>query len=220
MFGKKCPRCGNKIKSSFKFCPLCSFNLSSEHEKEDYGFLGRDDFVEEPIPAGFANSFMDKMFNNTMRMLEKQMKNLNNEMNNPGNRQHYHRNNQGYAPGLNVHFFVNGRRVFPGGPVKKFNPNTPRISSQPISIEKFKRFADLPRVEPETRMKRLGGKVIYEMTVPGVKDIDNILINRLESSIEIKAFSEEKVYSKNLNIKLPILRYGLKGDDLFIEMAG
>ena len=37
-------------------------------------------------------------------------------------------------------------------------------------------------------------------------------------SVEIKALSKDKVYSKNLNINLPILRYHLVKDNLIIEM--
>ena len=40
----------------------------------------------------------------------------------------------------------------------------------------------------------MGNKVIYNLEVPGVNDIDDIFINKLESSIEIKAISDDKVY--------------------------
>jgi len=224
MFGKKCTRCGNKIKKDFKFCPSCSLNLSSKHDQEDYGFLGRDDFVGdtmgEAMPiTGFTDTFMDKMFNSAMKMLEKQMRNIQGEMNNPRQNRSHH---PGSHPGLNVQFFVNGKKVFPDGLRRQVNRNEqePANMQNNISKEKLEKFADLPRVEPKTKMKRLSGKVIYELAVPGVKDINDILINQLENSIEIKALSKKKVYSKNLNVKLPILGYGLKGDSLVVEMQG
>mgnify|MGYP005630745785 CR=1 FL=1 len=224
MFNKKCPRCANKIKSDFKFCPSCSLNLNTKHDQEDYGFLGKDDLVEgnlsESMPmTGFSDTFMDKMFNSAMKMLEKQMRNMQSEMNDPRQNRSQHSKQD---PGLNVQFFVNGKKVFPDGQKKEMlsNKQEPIKMQSKISSEKMKKFADLPRVEPKTKMKRLSGKVIYELAVPGVKDINDILINQLENSIEIKAFSSKKVYSKNLNVKLPILGYGLKGSDLVIEMQG
>jgi len=219
MFSKKCSRCGNKIKKDFKYCPFCNKNLNSKHDKEDYGFLGKDDFVENPLPiAGFSDSFVDKMFNSAMKMLEKQMRNMNSEMNSP--KQNGPQNPR-QDSGLNVQFFVNGEKVFPEKQRRNFNdvPGNNLVEiKQTISKEKLKKFADLPRVEPKTTMKRLSGKLIYELAVPGVKEIDDVLINQLESSIEIKALSKTKVYSKNLNIKLPISRYGLENDNLIIEL--
>ena len=226
MFGKKCPQCGNKIKKDFKFCPSCKFNLTSDNDSTDYGFLGRDDIMEETAPMTLSDKFMDKMLNSAMKMVEKQMRNLNNEMNQPNNKQQNpNQPPQNPVPGLNVEFFVNGEKIFPEGQMKKINQqqnpqNQPTKIKNNISKERLKKFADLPRVEPKTKMKRLSGKIIYELSVPGVKDINDILINQLENSIEIKALSKTKVYSKNLNIKLPILGYGLNGDSLVVEMGG
>ena len=202
MFNKKCPRCKNIIKDGFNYCPLCSKNLRSKYDEDDYGFLGKNDFSEENMDL--TDTFIDKMFNSAMKMLEKQMKNLN-----EGNKNYY-------QPGLNVQFFVNGEKIFPEKSIIK----------QPIKVEnhftkeKLKRLLELPRKEPESRVKRISGKVIYELSVPGVKTIDNVLINQLENSIEIKALSDNLVYIKNLKVNLPILRCQLVDDNLIIEMQG
>ena len=202
MFNKKCPRCKNIIKDGFNYCPLCSKNLRSKYDEDDYGFLGKNDFSEENMDL--TDTFIDKMFNSAMKMLEKQMKNLN-----EGNKNYY-------QPGLNVQFFVNGEKIFPEKSIIK----------QPIKVEnhftkeKLKRLLELPRKEPESRVKRISGKVIYELSVPGVKTIDNVLINQLENSIEIKALSDNLVYLKNLKVNLPILRCQLVDDNLIIEMQG
>ena len=202
MFNKKCPRCKNIIKDGFNYCPLCSKNLRSKYDEDDYGFLGKNDFSEENMDL--TDTFIDKMFNSAMKMLEKQMKNLN-----EGNKNYY-------QPGLNVQFFVNGEKIFPEKSIIK----------QPIKVEnhftkeKLKRLLELPRKEPESRVKRISGKVIYELSVPGVKTIDNVLINQLENSIEIKALSDNLVYLKNLKVNLPILRCQLVDDSLIIEMQG
>ena len=50
--------------------------------------------------------------------------------------------------------------------------------------------------------------------------IDDVFINQLENSIEIKALSKDKVYSKILNVNLPILRYRLSNGNLILELQG
>ena len=69
-------------------------------------------------------------------------------------------------------------------------------------------------------MKRIGNKIIYEVEVPGVDNIDNVMINQLETSIEIKALTKNKVYHKTLNLNLPILSYGLNDGNLVLELQG
>lgn len=212
MFGKKCKKCGNKIKGEFDFCPFCGYNLSSNDDKENYGFLGKNDLVEESLFSGINDSFLDKMLNSAMKMLEKQMKNLQSEMMNPQNKE----SNPNLNNNLRVQFFVNGKRVFPN----KIS-ETPVINSKRsynLSPEKLKKFASLPRTEPESKIRRISGKLIYEIHVPGVRSLDDILINQLENSIEIKALSDNKVYSKNLKINLPIVKYSLDHDFLILEL--
>jgi len=45
-----------------------------------------------------------------------------------------------------------------------------------------------------------------------------LAINQLENSIEIKAASKDTVYSKKLNINLPILSYRLTKGNLILEL--
>ena len=205
MFNNKCPNCENNIKKDFKFCPFCSKNLGSVYDQEDYGFLGKDDFVDGGMD--FTDTFVDKMFNSAMKLLEKQMRNLQNEGNN-------HKHNSNASPGLKVQFFVNGEKIFP----EKQMSNHPIRINNHFSKEKLKKFSELPKKEPRSRIKRLSGKIIYELFVPGVETIEDVLVNQLENSIEIKALSKDKVYSKNLNVNLPILRYHLVNENLIIEM--
>ena len=210
MFSKRCPHCEAKVEKDYNFCPNCSNDLKSKFDKEDYGFLGKNDMESEDM--NLTDTFIEKMFNSAMKLFEKQMKNLQNDMNNQGHHNKDHRQNPN-MPGLNVQFFVNGERVLPER--RDYQPVKIRND---ISKEKLKMFAKLPKKEPESRIKRLSGKVIYELLVPGVNNIDDVLINQLENSIEIKALSKDKVYSKNLNVNLPILRYQLFNDNLIIEM--
>jgi|TARA_Y100000310_G_scaffold342053_1_gene443534 hypothetical protein len=236
MFGNKCSNCNTRVRKDFEFCPSCGSDLNSNFEKEDFGFLGRNDSVEEPIQDSFPNfsdSFMDKMFSTAMKMLENQMRNLNEEVArnpnhpmNPRNKRH----RQNLPNDLNIQFFVNGKKVFN-------NPNNQHLNNQnnqqqtqaqvnqiridpKVFTDKLKKSSKLPKKEPQSKLKRISNKIVYELHVPGVKSVEDILINQLENSIEIKALSNKHLYSKSLNLNLPILRYKLKNDFLTIELQG
>jgi len=218
MFKKKCPKCENKIEKTHDFCPFCGKNLKSKYDNEDFGFLGKNDFMDkEENMFGFGGGFMDKMINKAMKMIEKQMRDMPNEFNQNPNQ------NQGKPnPNMHVQFFVNGKKVFPQKPqVQQNNPNNlnkPNNIKKTLPKEKADKFAKLPRKEPKTIMKRLAGKLVYEIAMPGVEDIDDVLINQLESSIEIKALSKNKVYSKTLKVNLPIINYELEKGNFTLEL--
>jgi len=224
MFDKKCDKCKNKIKKDFEFCPFCGNSLGSDLDNEDFGILGKNDFIDENFFPGMNNSFIDKIFNQTMKMMEKQMKNLAEQTNNQNKPKSFPINE--INPNLNVQFYVNGKRVFPpqqGQPnniqiQENLKPANVKVKKMPL--EKLERFSKLKKIEPSSKVRRFGNKVIYELEVPGVKDIDDILINRLESSIEIKALARDISYSKILNINLPIIRYGLDNGNLILELQG
>ena len=210
MFKKTCPRCERKIQRSHKFCPFCGHNLNpkNKYDNADYGFLGKNDF-DDNFESMFSNLPINKLFKTAMKMTEKMMKNMQ-EPNQP--KQPY--NN----PNMDIQFFVNGERVFQERGMRKTQPQKPIKIKQEISKEQEKKLSKLPRKEPKTTMKRLAGKLVYEISIPGVKDIDDVLINQLENSIEIKALSKDKIYSKTIKINLPIINYELDKGNLILEL--
>ena len=95
----------------------------------------------------------------------------------------------------------------------------PIISSSPSQTqEKIKKYSQLPRKEAQARLRRISGKILYEISVPGVTSVDDVLVNQLESSIEIKAVSDKVMYLKHLNLNLPIVSYSLKKGILTLEL--
>ncbi len=214
MFNKKCSKCNSTIKKNYDFCPFCGNNFKSIHNKEDYGILGKNDLFDEQIFPSVGNSFIEKIFNQTMKMMEKQMRTMSQNINQESKRIPINENN----PNVHMQFFVNGKRVFPqdNHPMQEQPPQKVRAIKMPE--EKLKKFAILKRIEPNSTMKRFGQKLIYEFEVPGVNDLEDILINRLENSIEIKALAKDVSYSKVINVNLPILRYGLNNGNLILEL--
>ena len=210
MFKKKCGKWGEKINKNFDFCPVCGLNQKSKYDKEDFGLLGKNDIIEEPL-FNTGNSFIEKMFETAFKVLEKQMKNLPNDfINQPVT----------IPNSMHIQFFVNGKRVLPDNFSNKQIKPLIKKPKNIISEDRLKQISRLPREEPSSKLKRMSGKIIYELNVPGVRNIEDIIINKLENSVEIKALAEDKVYSKTLNIKLPVLGYKLSDGNLSVEFLG
>lgn len=212
MFKQKCSKCNAKVDKKFDFCPYCGKNLKSDFDNEDFGFFGKNDFTEGAGQGLFGGSLIDKMMNSAMKMIEKQMRDLPSELNNAN------RNFQPNFPKSNmkIKFMVNGKEVPLGQAIEKKVQEPKKINNK-ISSEKIEKISKLPRTEPKAIMKRLSGKLIYELKVPGVKDIEDVLINQLENSIEVKAIAPKTVYSKTINVNIPVLRYNLVRGLLTLE---
>jgi len=207
MFKKKCPNCDRKIENSHKFCPFCGYDISGR-DNEDFGFLGRDDF-DNNFESMFNGFPLNKIFQSAMKMMEKTIRETQKQEVNPPK--------ESFSNSMDIQFFVNGKKVFPEQRVKQQIQKPVKIENE-LAPERIEKISKLPRKEPKTSMKRIGEKVVYELSVPGVEDINDILINQLENSIEVKAISKTKVYSKNLNVNLPILKYSLNRGNLTLEL--
>jgi hypothetical protein len=75
----------------------------------------------------------------------------------------------------------------------------------------------LPRKEAKTTLKRFKDRVVYELETPGINSLNNVVVNKLENSIEIKIYTEKTVYIKTLAISLPLLSYSIKQDKVLVE---
>ena len=82
----------------------------------------------------------------------------------------------------------------------------------------MRRRRTLPMKDAESIVRRLSDRIIYEISVPGVKDKKDITITKLEDGIEIRAYSKLNCFFKSLPIKAEILRYYLDQGRLFFEL--
>ena len=226
MFNKKCSRCARKISKEFEFCPYCGFNIKKENNEKNYGFLGKDDnmgFPDFQMPFGFNN-----LFNSLLKQIDKQFQSLDKEIG-----KEYKEERIKVKPVLSRGISIsisscNGKK--PEVKVRGFGPSYEnliqqaeqskevKIKPQIISEETARKFAKFPRKEAETNVRRMSNKIIYEISLPGVSSLKEIILNKLENSIEIKAFSKDKVYVKLLPVKLPILGYKLEDEKLILEL--
>ncbi|OGJ22213.1 hypothetical protein A3K73_06460 [Candidatus Pacearchaeota archaeon RBG_13_36_9] len=238
MFNKKsCRKCGKKIHKDFEYCPHCGYFIGDKQkEQEDYGFLGKSDVVnsfpnELRLPLGLNTLFkklmkeMDKQFQELDREIGKE-KEMTRRM--PQNREDYIKqggisiniSSGAGKPVIRVKSFGN-MPEFKGVETQIKNPRRTSIKPalQKIDEEKVKKLAKLPREEATSKVRRLSGKVIYELDLPDVKDIKDIIVNQLENSIEVKAFAKDKAYFKFLPVSLPLLKYQFGEGKLILELG-
>ncbi len=188
---KKCKKCNKEIEKKFIYCPYCGYR-----QKEPDGLLDEIDEFSMPVSFGFFN--LDKIFLDLMRQIDKQMEEIDKQIKPDGKGISIRISFEGESPKISVE------------KLRGKEEKEKKILKEIPEIEK------LPREEAKTKIKRLGDVIIYEISLPGIKSIDNVEIKKLENSIEIKAIGKEKVYFKLIPISLPILKYQLKNEVLYI----
>jgi len=214
MFKKKnCPNCNSKISKDFEFCPSCGRKLK-QNSGEDFGLLGKNDFFEKPFEESnyfedMTGSILSKMFKGTMKMLAKEMEND-------------FKNSQTPNVKSNFRLIVNGKEIplnkMQGKiPTKKNKPVHPEIFLPTFTLEQQKKFSELKTKSPETSMRRLSDRLIYEVKLPDVDSMKNISIAKLPNTVEVKAISEENSYFKSIQIQFPVIEIYFNDEVLTLE---
>ena len=245
MFDKRCVRCREKIGKEFSFCPFCGIpSHDKKNEERDYGLLGKDDFTENLPQMGVRMPFgFNMIFNSLLKEVDKQFREFDRQpekdtekkmggrigergfkipFNGAGGISISISTESGKKPSIKVKSFGNAPEFM--GMEREIAQTMPERAPQPaaksieISEERARQISKLPREEAKTKVRRLSNKIIYEINLPGVKSMKNIIINRLENSIEIKAFSKDKVFFKLFPISLPIIRHKLEGEKFILEL--
>jgi hypothetical protein len=202
---RKCENCGTRSDEKFSFCPFCGNSfIDPMKEKLDYGLLGKNDMEENAFPIG-NSGFTDKLFNSLlstmMKSLDKQLQNQFKDFNN--------------SEKTEIKTLPNGIRIKISGPFME-KPEK-QIKALEIKPEKLKRMSSLPREKAKTNVKRLGDKIVYELSTPGVSSREDIFISKLESGYEIKAIGDSKVYVNSIPLNLPLKKYSITDNKLSVE---
>ncbi len=210
MFNKRyCKNCREKVSSKYKFCPSCGNEIEGYNEK-DWGMLGREDLIGEedsmsPFFTGFSGKMLNNMLGNAFKMLEKEMKSVEK------------------SPKSNFRLMINGKEIKLGQLEQKKSLKKDAVKKIPkreFGKEQLKKILELPKKEPKTSLKRFGDKIIYEIEMPEVKSLNDVLINNLENSIEIKAIGKSFIYSKIIPLNMPITNQELFQGKLILELGG
>jgi len=218
---KKCKNCGKKIGDSYNFCPYCSAPLKETIEEEDWGILGKNDFIEPGglnLPMG-----LNALFNSLVKSLNSQLREFDRENKEAPRESTKTTKKNG---GISISISTSGDKP-PEIKVRSFG-NMPGFNEKEQEMKKVqkinlpssdsRKFFGLPKKEPTTDIRRFSNKVVYEIKIPGVKSIKDISIIQLENSIEIKALAKGKVFYKIIPINLPINKYNLSSGVLTLEL--
>lgn len=227
---KKCPRCSRKIPRDFDFCPYCGNDFRWERKinnERDFGLLGKEDSLTgmpnfaSSMPFNLNEIFNSKMFSSLFNEVDKQFKELDKEMKNP-------KKENIRKSGISISIAMNNGKN-PDIKISGFGPDfrnlkqeiekEKKVPKHNISDEEARRFSKLPKKEAKTEVRRFSNKIVYEIELPGIKNLKDVIINKLENSIEIKAFSDKTAYFKLLPVNLPILNYKLDKEKLILELG-
>jgi len=206
---ERCVRCGNKINRKFSYCPFCGNCIKSQD---------RDGFFMPTFKMGFP---FNSIFKRLEKQIEKQFREVDN-MVDADDEDDEEEPEKAYGFSINIGTNESGQPVIKIGDGKEIGkmikPKPVKIRQIKISERDAEKFAKLPKAEPLTNVRRLADRIIYEIELPGVKDKNNIIINKLHNSIEIKAFAKDKAFFKLIPVALPLLKYYLEKEKLILEL--
>ena len=197
MFGKKkCPNCNEEIKGDWEFCPHCGEKIELEKPKRREmtapfeGIFGDIDKEFERIDKLFGfDSFKFPSIKMKPRMKG-------------GGVSITVQSGTGMEPKVEVKTSGEYKKLEPE--IKRKFGVRPAIEEiEKEKVEKKKIVRKVPKVteEPETEVQTVGNNQIISIRLPDVKSEDDIEIKKLEQSIEVKAFANDKAYFKLIPIR-------------------
>jgi hypothetical protein len=204
MLKKKCPACAKKVERKFNYCPHCGVSFKAGDDRANFGMLGRNDSgerVREELKLPFG---MNKIVNSLVKQLEGQLGNMNLG------------DGQGAPKGIKI-------RVARGPQMNQVVRKVPEkkvVSVPNVTAEENERRISLPKVESESRVKRLADTIIYEIETPGVKKKDDVVLTELATGLEIKAYSKDKCYVKFIPLKVEVVAYYVEKERVVVEIKG
>lgn len=211
-----CVRCGNKLDRAFSYCPFCG----AKTEKKSSSWLdGPLDFSELGTRLPFSSLF---------RGIEKHLHEFDQALL-PKKTEKTEGKEKPFMRSGGISISISSTGGEPTIRVRPFSfgkPMLKEVRAREVSIEpptkrlsrlQEERLAKLPKAEPSTKVRRLTDRIIYEIDLPGVQEKD-VIISKLQNSIEIKAFTKDKAFFKLIPINLPILKHRLEKGKLILEL--
>ncbi len=206
----RCLSCGSEVNENWMFCPRCGSKLRKERDV----FSGAFERMERELKG------MDKVFERDFEVFDlspffrkpTKTSGFSIKISRSGNKK----------PKVSVKTFGDVDRKEVENEMEKLGfkeiPETERFEEKErgICLETAKTTE-----EPETCVRRIGDKIVVEVKLPSVKDMKNIEVISLESSIEVKAIAGDKAYFKILTKpqKANIVRKDFENGILRIEFV-
>jgi hypothetical protein len=208
MFKKKCPACEKKIERKFNFCPWCGHSFRKQRVEEDFGMLGRTDDVEQQINNQLQLPFgMNGLFNGLMKQIEKEIANM--EKMQPQN---------GMPRGFKIQISGPGQPKIQNISNQNKQKQPAIIQVEEVDEEEKMRRASLKRVEAKSNIRRLPEGIVYEIDTPGVKNVRDVVITKLEESMEVKVYTEDKCYIKSIPLKMDVVEFSVQENKVLLKL--
>jgi len=206
MFKKKCPSCAKKIEKKFIYCPYCGVSFKAGNDDQNFGMLGRDDVNGQVQPNLGLPLGLNGIMNTLVKQLENQLGNLDMGEGQNGMPKNI-KIRVARGPGMN--------QTVQKAPENKVVSDAPAVSEK----ENGRRMS-LPKVEVESRVKRLGDTIIYEIATPGIKNKNDVVLTELATGLEVKAYSKDKCYVKFIPLKIEVIDYYVEKEKVVVEIKG
>lgn len=207
MFGKseKCPKCGARVGRDWNYCSNCGYPLRERYDE----IFNLEDFARK-IEKEFED--FDRLFKMNFKIPRIKM---------PPSESSF----SGISITIDSRTGMRPRIVVRTyGDMKKYEPEIKRKlgidKSEGVEEIKEEKEYEVPKVteEPEAKVNNLGDKFVIEIKLPDVEKEEDIKIQPLEQSLEIRAKAKDKLYFKLLPITGRIVRKRFDNGKLFIEI--
>ncbi|MCD6371916.1 MAG: zinc ribbon domain-containing protein [Candidatus Aenigmarchaeota archaeon] len=183
MFERRCPRCGKSVRSEWIYCPYCGYYLRGIYRRDLF------DSIFQEIERSISEIFRSDLFK--MPSIFEELEELERPLVRRGGISIRIERKSGMKPKVFIKTF---------GDYKKLEPEIRKrlkLTEGVIEAEEEK-VRKIPKVteEPEVKIENKGLQTIITVELPDVEREEDVEIKRLEQSIEIKAYTDEKAYFK------------------------
>lgn len=190
----RCQRCGKAISEVWEFCPFCGQRIRRGKSLFD-GIFERMNRQMREIDKEIGSSGQGMDIERRMKGMRESPLGKRNAKS--GGFTINIRSATGQEPKVSIHTFGDFGKGGRDGPGKKvvFRPAA-GAGKEGYSADRIKMDKAEVTEEPETSTRKVNGKTVAEISLPGVKNESDIEVNSLENSIEIKALAGNKAYFK------------------------
>jgi len=201
MFEKKCKECSEKVDRKFNYCPWCGASMKAR--SSNMGMLGASDSPDKIVEDLKLPMGLDKIMGGLVKQLERQLGNMELDK------------RTGLPKGVKIQI----GRVPAQGQVVQSKPAIKKTVTV-VSEKENARRSKLKRVDANSKVKRLGDVIIYDIETPGVRSEDDVVITELEAGIEVRVYAKDQCYVKVIPLKVEVLGMKVSKERVLVELKG
>lgn len=201
------------MEEGWRFCPNCGTRIQKRDIIERFPSFSRFGSLFEDIDREFRR--IEEMFRGFRSEADEELRRTDEFFKKPfkgGGVSIRITSEYGKEPKIDVRTF---------GDYKKHEPEIMRRFGIEKAPERKERPHPKVTEEPHTEIKRVNGKLLVRIKVPGVKSEEDVELQRMEESIEVRAYTEDKAYFTLFSVPrgYRILSKKLENGELILEVG-